>query len=198
MTNKFCFKCGKNARLKHGLCSNCFKEEIKLPKKIEVVLCSKCRLMKFENRWIDYNPEKLLSKFIKRKKAKITEKNNKLTVVISGKCYETRLHKNKIICTACIKKSSGYYEGVIQLRGFTDDDLKNIEDIVNEINKKSFYVLKNLKHGIDIKVGNKSIINSITKKIRKRIPCEQKSSSQIATRIDGRNVYRIFILLRKK
>ncbi len=212
---KFCFVCGKRTeKLYEGICEACSRKEeyVKLPKKIEITQCGKCGKMFFKNRLVDFNLEKILKNNLTLKdSAKIkgieaSHDGKKIAAAVllslpSGKeireARETGFHISKIICSSCSRKHSGYYEAVLQLRGFDDKDLESMADIFERIGKKTFYRLKEVKGGFDVKIGNKLAINSVAGDIKKRFPSEMRKSKKIVTKIDGRDVYRKFVLIRK-
>ncbi len=213
---KFCFVCGKRTEvLINGKCEDCFKksEYVDFPKRMDVVICSKCKKMLLKNKWVDINLEKIIECFIKirhhAKIKKIEARREAKSIVAdfflsdhSGneitETHEAVFHENRIICPSCSRKHSGYYEAVLQLRGFDDKDLESMADIFERIGKKTFYRIREVKGGFDAKIGGKLAINSAANDIRKRFPrSEKKESSKIVTKIDGRDVHRKFVLIRK-
>lgn len=213
-TRKFCFVCGKRTdKLTEGRCENCIQNVfVKLPEKIEIKACSKCNKMLLKNKWTDFNLERILESA-----AKVSGKLKKIELYLDKKkikatffliptfsdkekkeIHETDFHIIKIICPSCSRKYSGYYEAVLQLRGFSESDLAMMEDIFSMMEKKTFYNIKDIKGGFDIKIGKKAVVNTAAKSIRSRFPnLETKESMKIVTKIDGRDVHRKFILIRK-
>lgn len=212
---KFCFICGrKTDKLVDGRCETCAKESVfvQLPEKIEITRCGKCKRMLLRNRWVDFSPEK-----IAESAAKVSGKIRRMEAIEDGKTiratfniappfsdreviemHEAALHTNRVICPTCARKYSGYYEAVLQMRGFSEGDMESMGDIFDMIGRKSFYSIKEVKGGFDVKIGDKLIVDSAAKDIRKRFPkSETKGSSKIVTKIDGRDIYRKFILIRK-
>jgi nonsense-mediated mRNA decay protein 3 len=212
---KFCFVCGKGtANLAEGRCEDCLKGRALaiLPEKIEVTQCAKCGKALMKNKWIEYSPEKTAGSFakvsgkLKRVEAKTDGKKLKMTFIIEPPSsggetreeHEASFHINRIICPSCSRKHSGYYEAVLQLRGFGEGDMEKMNDIFEMIERKSFCLVKDVKGGVDIKIGNKLAVDSAAKIIRAKFPnSEMKKSSKIVTKIDGRDVHRKFILVRK-
>ncbi len=212
---KFCFVCGKETgNLAEGRCRDCLKGRVFaiMPKKIEITQCAKCGKALMKNKWVEYNPGKIAESFakvsgkLKGVEAKTDGKKLKTTFIVepsssSGETreeHEASFHINKIICPSCSRKHSGYYESVLQLRGFGEGDMEKMNDIFEMIERKSFYRIKEVKGGFDIKIGNKLAVDSAAKIIRAKFPkSEMKKSSKIVTKIDGRDVHRKFILVRK-
>ncbi len=198
MTRKFCFVCGRETeKLKEGRCDRCYGP-VNFPKTIEVTVCGRCGAMKLGNKWTEYDIKKFVSKKLKNKELEVREINKKLLISSAGRTAEASLHKNIMICATCSKKSSGYYEAVIQLRGFEENELEIIRRVIAGWDKKTFYRMERVKDGVNIKIGNKSMVNGIAKAIKAKLPCKEKKSSKLITRIDGRNVYRQFVLLRRQ
>lgn len=212
---KFCFECGKKTGdLEGGLCAECSGKGVlvKLPKRIDVVACAKCGKMLFRNKWAGFSLEKVVadaaetSVKIKKIGAKLEGKKLKINFVLETAAgnekteeHEIIFHANKIICPYCSRKHSGYYEAVLQLRGFGEGDLERMKSIFDNMEKKTFYRIKEARGGFDVKIGNKLVVNSAAKDIRARFPgSEMRKSSKIVTKMDGRDVHRKFVLVRKR
>ncbi len=212
---KFCFECGrKTDELSGGKCTECAKKTVfvELPKRMEITQCSKCKKALMKNRWTDSSLEKMLESFskvdgkAKKIEAELNGKKVKATFVLEPRssdrevreAHEAIFHINRIICPTCSRRHSGYYEGVLQLRGFAEDDLEAMRGIFCEIERKSFLRIKEVEGGFDVKVGNKLVIGSAAGAIRKKFHvAEMKKSSKIVTKIDGRDVHRKYVLIRK-
>lgn len=211
---KFCFECGKKTgELEGGLCWKCSGKGALagLPKRMEAVACAKCGKMLFRNKWMEFNLGRIVgdaaktSAKIKKIEARAEGKKLKANFVLETaagnektEAHETVFHANKIICPYCSRKHSGYYEAVLQLRGFGEGDLEKMKGILDNIERKSFYRIKEVRGGFDVKIGNKLLVNSAAKDVRARFPgSEMAKSSKIVTKMDGRDVHRKFVLVRK-
>lgn len=211
---KFCFICGKKTdKLADGRCEDCMKgcAFVDMPGRIEVIQCNKCKKMFFNNRWTDFNIEKVVESSYKARgkvekvKAEMEGRKVIATFILTPdstdkeveETHEADFHINKVICPMCSRKHSGYYEAVLQLRGFGENDLEKLKGVFDNLERKTFYRIKEVKGGFDVKVGNKLVVNTAAKDIRKKFPSEMKKSSSIVTKIDGRDVHRKFILIRK-
>lgn len=212
---KFCFVCGNlTDKLADGRCEDCLGKRafVELPEKIEITQCNKCKKVLAKNKWADFNIEKLAYGLGNARgkvigvDAKADRKKLTATFVLSpnpqGKTitetHEAVFHINKVICSSCSRKHSGYYEAVLQLRGFEESDLEKLKGVFGALERKTFYRIKEVKGGFDIKVGNKLVVNSAAKDIGKLFPSEIKKSFSVVTKIDGRDVHRKFVLIRKK
>jgi len=211
---KFCFECGKTTdKLADGRCEDCLGKRafVELPEKIEVTQCTKCKKVLARNKWIDFNIEKTVESLskVRGKVARVEAKEGlkKITATfflvphssndIIKETHEAVFHINKVICSSCSREHSGYYEAVLQLRGFDDNDLEKMGDIFAMLERKTFYRINEVPGGFDVKVGNKLAVGAAASDVRKKFRSDIKKSSKIVTKIDGRDVHRKFILIRK-
>lgn len=211
---KFCFVCGKTTdTLAEGACEDCIKKRafVGLPERIEITQCNKCKKILAKNKWADFSIEKTVEGLGKVRgnivKVEAKEGLKKITATFSltphssdnviKEIHDIGLHIVKVICPSCSRKHSGYYEAVLQLRGFDANDLEKMGDVFGMLEKKTFYRVKEVKGGFDIKVGNKLAVGSAAGDIRKKFPSKMKKSAKIVTKIDGRDVHRKFVLIRK-
>jgi len=218
MKQKFCIKCGKKTdKLFDGLCEKCFlekKELIEVPKRIVVNICKNCGRVQTKRGWSKGKSiEDIVKKKIKTKneieKIKITKKKvNKdfvVEILATGKISgleKTERRKTivvirKKLCEMCGKISGGYYEAIIQLRSDEEEKIMNSAEIIKNIlkNKNGFLTkIVKRKNGIDLYITPKSLVDIIIKNIPKIK--EKKKSYSLATRKDGRDLYRTTALVR--
>jgi len=163
-TRRFCYICGTVTReLREGLCKSCFsseKQELKIPKKMEVLVCRECSQY-FIGQWKNAkapnarSPEALAKQALKRHLGKGTgslktvirvlgqrPKGKGLTaeleVTASSDAHDTgggsKLHASldvkEVLCPICSKKAGGYYEATIQLRS---DSIKKIAEEARKV-----------------------------------------------------------------
>ncbi|MCD6477812.1 MAG: 60S ribosomal export protein NMD3 [Candidatus Aenigmarchaeota archaeon] len=214
-----CPKCGrKTNKLYDGLCKDCFLEEknlFSIPKRIEVKVCKSCGRVKLGGRWKRVkSPDEIIKKHIKSKgeienikidKKQINDNSFLVNVLVRGKIYglektekrKTILVKKKVLCDLCGKVKGGYYEAIIQLRSNNENKIKQAYEIIGKLikNRDGFITkTERTKNGIDIYITPKNLINTIVKNVP-NVKKKEKSYS-LATRKDGRNLYRTTILLR--
>jgi len=205
---KFCFVCGKKTEeLIEGYCEECYSKETKLieiPKKFEIIVCSKCDLMKFRNRWIEGIPEDIIRKKVKvlgdDVKIKI-KRNDTYQIIAKGypenskklkkEVYDLNVHLNKIVCSICAKRLSGYYEAIIQLRDidlfdYVDEEIRKMND------KSAFYRVEEVRGGLNIYIGSKGAANKVASLLRKK-GYKIKKTFKLVTKKLGKNVYRTII-----
>lgn len=208
---KFCFICGKKTKnLTEGYCEECYKNEFKLlkvPEKFSFTICPRCNYVKHRNNWKDVEIEELIKQEIKPlgKIVEIkVEKNDKIHISVKGflkdyknlkkEVYIIPLKLKKILCPQCIKKSTGYYEAILQLRGNVTDNI--IDFIDNQaVIQNEFYRLERVKNGLDFYIVNKSFANRTAELIKKRFKATIKKSFKVVTRKEGKNIYRNIILV---
>lgn len=209
---KFCFLCGKRTeKLIKGYCEECYKQKfqlIKIPEEISITTCSKCNRIKEKNKWRDIEIDEVLRGKIKvlGKNVKIKiEKNDNAKIYAKGllegskslkeEVHEVKIKTKKETCSECSRKIGRYYEAIVQIRGnLTNDDVDSIDDIT--LMKKGFYRLEEVKGGYDFFVSSKSLATRITEMLRKRYKTEIKKSYQLATKKEGKDIYRYIVLVR--
>lgn len=141
----FCPECGSTDNEMVGdVCIDCFLKEfqmIKIPKRIEVQICSHCNSKFQEGKWIDeFIPEEEIIYRALEKNIKIADEvSNEIInleidqikgtlsncfVEVTGEVHGTQIDEThecevkiqKTVCPTCSKIQSGYYETVIQFR----------------------------------------------------------------------------------
>ena len=212
-TRKFCFVCGKaTEKLIEGYCEECRGEKeplIVMPKKFELIVCSKCGRVKHNNRWQDTSVEEVLNK-----KTKTNGRITKFDVVQEGKFYYAHVkgypkgssklreekeripvHINKIVCPKCNMRWGGYYEAIVQIRGDYDSKvIKMVEEIVARSDgkdEKAFISkVEKVRGGVDYYLGSKKIASRIADELKKEFGAEIKKSYELVTQKEGKDVYR--------
>jgi len=207
---KFCFVCGKKTEnLIEGYCEECYKKEFKLLETPEAsfTICPRCNSIKYRNDWQDIEIEELIKQKIKPLgdivEMKI-EKNDKIHISVKGflkgskklkkEVYTIPLKLNKVLCPQCIKKSTGYYEAILQLRGNITDDIIDFIDR-QAMKQNEFYRLERVKNGLDFYIVNKSFANRTAGLVKKRFKATIKKSFKVVTKKEGKNIYRNIILV---
>jgi len=214
---KFCFLCGKEVeKLIKGYCEECYNKKfhlIEIPKKISYVMCNKCNLVRYKNKWRDLRIEDLIKQKIKifGNNMKIRIKTNDIFHVVAKgflegseklkeEIHDINVIINKTICPLCSKKYGGYYEAILQLRGNFSVFITNFIDdqmiLMSKKEKKAFYKIKKVKNGVDFYIGSKSAANRLAESLKKEFNAEIKRSFKIATRKGGKNIYRNIISVR--
>ena len=208
---KFCFLCGKKTNdLIKGYCEDCYNKEFDLvivPKEIKVTLCSKCERIRYRNQWMEAEFGDLLKdkiKIIGKNVGIKIKKNDVLHVTVKGYLkgskklkkeeHEIKLKIIKKTCFDCSRKSGGYYEAIVQLRGKTDEAMDFINDCIIRENQ-SFRLEKN-KNGLDIYLADKNFADRVTHEVKKKFKARIQKNYKLVTRKKGKDIYRSTILVR--
>jgi nonsense-mediated mRNA decay protein 3 len=217
---RFCFVCGKRTdELSAGRCADCYNRAfdlVRVPERLELLMCSKCALVKIANRWLVFDPERYLhrkmriSGSIERLRIEKTNKAYKIFAkgVLQGglkpkkEVHTVTVHMSKITCPVCTRFLSGYYEAILQLRGALRAEILDFIGAqmatIKSTDRKAFYTARQLKEGIDLYVSSKSAASKIAVMLRKRFAAQLKKSYKLVTRKAGKNVYRTIIAVRFK
>jgi NMD protein affecting ribosome stability and mRNA decay len=120
----------------------------------------------------------------------ITYKVNEDFVVFNNTFDVKRIHQ---ICQECYRKSSGYYEALIQLRGDKEKVNLMFQKLSKFITNKGAFISKveELERGFDIYVSDKLI----TKSFFPTYKLKPKSSYTLYGIKNGRKIYRNTYLL---
>jgi nonsense-mediated mRNA decay protein 3 len=189
---RFCYKCGKQTeRLIDGLCEECIEQEmIKKVVSIEYWICPRCGRIREGKVWKIKSLEDVLKK---RLKATRIDMEKGLAETVSGK-IRFSLEIRKVTCIHCSRIAGGYYESVLQLRGFSNDEITKITQMI----KEEFFT-KTSKHGHDFYFLKKSSAEKVARRIKKTFKnVEIKKSYKLVTKKDGVDVYRNYVSVRKK
>ncbi|KJE49140.1 MULTISPECIES: 60S ribosomal export protein NMD3 [Acidiplasma] len=148
-----CIICGKNEAYKHGMCSSCLADQIRLQSsKMEITVCPKCGALKINKKWYYNDTENVLKRqalgHINIDNGNVESINNlelsddriiinidvnSKTLGMVNKTAEIDLKILKESCPVCNKVTGSYYEGIIQLRTFStefDSRLNDAKDLI--------------------------------------------------------------------
>ncbi|MEM0438029.1 MAG: NMD3-related protein [Candidatus Micrarchaeia archaeon] len=107
--------------------------------------------------------------------------------------FTVRLKRKESLCDACSQKFSGYYEGIIQLRGRYARDPQFVDSLLRKLERATFVQkVVELKEGIDIYYGDRAITRSILSAMK----LKPKVSNKLYGVKDGQRVYRTTFLIR--
>ena len=211
-----CIKCGSEA--KEVFCDDCFMQQHELfgIDNFSIILCSICGAY-YDSRW---NEKKDFADIIKstvsdkiNTKHKITNKiisfktvGNKVyvTVECTGKikpCKKPKKETKKIIiilkkrqCDICEKRSAGYYEAALQIRGIDVEKLlKKALRLADETNAAVTGIAKD-KSGYDMRFMHKKEAGKIIAAMRKGHSIE--SSFKLVGEKKGKKLYRDFYVVK--
>ena len=177
-----------------AVCTIIFKKhKISEPLMIKISRCS-CGKIKVKNTWKKQTLETALSGQkidINSTKQTIFHKNNREIIKIKT-----------TLCPTCARASSGYFEGILQLRNKDNKSFDEITDYIDTMIKckDDVFISKvtELKNGIDIYLSSNRFLKHISKDIQSRFGGELKTSRKLYSRDHqtGKELYRGTILIR--
>lgn len=214
MKPKFCPACGKETNaLFDKLCESCFREKNKFAEispQIKIKICKNCG--KTEKYNIDKLDEMGIIKIIKNnmkingklENIGIRKEGGKIIIKVFGflknkvfveETLETKIIIKEILCETCGKVKGGYYEAVIQLRGDKDKIENTLEVLENMIRKRGVMTkIEEKKEGVNVYFTPKKILGYLIKNLPETK--EIKRSYTLATKKDGKDLYRNTVLVR--
>jgi nonsense-mediated mRNA decay protein 3 len=231
---EFCVECGKECELYEHLCEECFRKKkkfVRLPEIIDASICAYCNAASIGARWtpsesIDTSVKKIINNTIsvdknadiisvgttlnykdKRTlvaKIEITLTASQLTV------REEYLRDVRIkfgACKQCSRAFRGYYEAIIQIRGYESNKLRDkdvheaiaiiIEYFNKSKNEKEFISKQEVvRGGVDFYISSTTAARAVAAILRDRFNTRVLETSSIAGRKNGMDIYRTTILIR--
>jgi NMD protein affecting ribosome stability and mRNA decay len=183
--SKVCPLCGaseKDLQFYGEFCTKCAAKNISdtMPLNIFAVKCKKCARIHTSSgfkEWSNETAEAVINRKIKplRFKVKSSDTNILHGVIESESNYGTLrfdadipMEYNDTVCTPCMRKSSGYYEAVIQLRGTpsrVSQMLGKIEEYFKDNDQFISRILK-VDNGIDIYLSSKRTASAFVSKTK--------------------------------
>lgn len=163
---------------------------------MEVKICKRCSQLNLEGKW-SYTP---ISTFLRQHQLNTPE--NRIKIEKAKRSLKLgNLNIKKTICDICQKMSSGYYEGILQLRGKNSSSysqvLKKIDD---DLSKRKEFISKTYeqKDGIDLYMSSNKYLTSLAKKLVARFGGTLKTSKSLFSvdRESSKELYRVTVLIR--
>ncbi|MFH1221477.1 MAG: NMD3-related protein [Candidatus Micrarchaeota archaeon] len=202
-----CPKCGRSnvaAQFIDAFCVDCYPFKVKLPDVIEIQLCKRCGRMRFKGDWQEYDSE-AIEHFVQSKcrgdydSVHYELERGILTFVIKRGDHVVEISKpysvktTISICPDCSRKSGGYFQAIIQLRG-NPDKIKKYEKLFTAHLSQSTFISKTeqKKEGVDLYVGNSKTVVSIMNELGLRT----EMSHKLAGELGGKRIYRTTFLVR--
>jgi nonsense-mediated mRNA decay protein 3 len=202
-----CPKCGASSRetdFSGPFCIKCRPVEIKCPKRLEFMRCSRCGRVRLKGNWVACPDEKLAQEALSKckgeyLKATYSFMNQEGTFFVGDKEHMFPVKKKfkvnvvKNICPDCVRKSGGYFEAVIQLRGKTGK-IRKYERLFKKMLAKKTFVTKEeeLKEGLDLYIGNSRAVVEMLAELGVRARISRKLAGEKA----GKRLYRTTFLVR--
>lgn len=200
---RICPKCGALSGSKKffgDFCEDCYLERIRLefPERIDIPICKMCGRVRV-SKWEELNKavlenivkKNVIGKYDSFHVSQLGGSHYEVVFLIhSGSDYfevkkKFSLNLNKSFCDDCSRKTSGYYEAIIQVRG--GNAQRWAEKITRELKRKTFVSkYKELSEGIDIYVGSRKEAAKALAALKRK----PTISDKLYGVKDGRRVYR--------
>jgi len=142
----------------------------------------------------------------------IQPKGRKIRVIVEGSLeggvqkheeYEVSVKEKKRMCDNCALAKGGYYEAVLQIRSEDERNVKRVLGILEEILRrprgKHWFIQKSVvvKGGVDVYLGGREMLPMISKRVKEEFAnAEQKRSNELFGQVQGKEVFRHFLLVR--
>ncbi|MDY6931681.1 MAG: NMD3-related protein [Halobacteriota archaeon] len=234
MVSLFCPVCGKDVEeLYDGLCKDCFIDGVRLiefPNVVHAVTCPTCDSVYRKGTWIEKDINELIFSLVEESIAihpeaesitlsvdpLIQERIINVYFIVRAKVKsldisedgEIEIRIKKESCDRCSRISSGYHEGIIQIRAdgryptqketnICADMAYELIDRLKEGDRLAFISkVLTLKEGIDIYVGSMASAKQIARSISDRFGVSTSESSKLVGNKDGRKLYRVTFSVR--
>jgi nonsense-mediated mRNA decay protein 3 len=204
-----CIKCGAKKGDKAFvdlLCIDCYVPKIEIPKSFQMAICPRCGAVLRGKRWDKANESLIRKDFAHKAKGRdangVQVDINKSTLTYFVETDKgpipmeapIRVEINKELCDFCRKKSGGYFEAIIQLRGNPKRVEKWRKILEAKLDEKTFVASEEeLKEGIDLKVGSSKAALSIINELGLR---DYKISRKLFGLKQGKRIYRTTFAIR--
>ncbi|MDD5022807.1 MAG: NMD3-related protein [Candidatus ainarchaeum sp.] len=202
-----CPKCGAKSSERQFVgpfCVKCYNFKFEIPKKVRIVECTRCKKIWVNEGWVPYN-KKAIEKYVASKFKGDFEKldyyldsgtavayyNVDGEIHMINREFQTKFEKT--ICPSCSRRSGGYYEAIIQLRGDRHRINSNSKKLITLLGSKTFVTkVEEKREGIDLFVGSSKAVFELLKEIS----YSYKISRKLFTQKEGRRLYRTTFAIR--
>ena len=235
----FCPECGRtDVELFEGVCKDCYLKDyqfLKIPENITVTVCKHCNAKLEGGKWqeeeipeeeiiyraLENNIEvdelaqdEEIELEIDQMRGTIAECYVEATATVLGElmseAHTPNVRINHTVCPDCSKKSSGYYEAVIQLRAdereLDSDEIANAEEIIGRVIEKQArkdklaYIpqIATPKEGKDYYIGSLKTARKVAGQLKEELGGTTKESPRLITedKNTGKGLYRTWISFR--
>jgi nonsense-mediated mRNA decay protein 3 len=205
-----CPKCGARSSQKEfvgAFCVDCVEFNLKLPKPsaLPVSKCKRCGMMFLKGEWQPYSEERICEAVEKKCRGEFESVSYDLgrgilTFRAKAGGKEVTIERpfpldiGISMCPDCSRRSGGYFEAIIQLRGGNPERLKQYSEALQKRLSKKTFISKvdELKEGIDLYIGSSK---AALGEFRDRgIKCT--ISTKLFGESEGKRIYRTTFLVR--
>lgn len=179
---KFCPTCNRSseeARFIGEFCEFCVTDKVKanLPINVKLRRCRVCGAIRDSKGFVPYSNEAMSDAIaqqfhrsdcsIRLKEFDEMRKKALLHIVCEtedGKIrfnYEIGVKFTKEMCPSCYRKSAGYYEAILQLRGRENDVARFLDSFTHFITKGDAFISRTdeMGNGIDMYISDKKLVS---------------------------------------
>lgn len=203
-----CAKCGAKSTHKQfieNFCVDCFPFNLAVPaRRIAVIRCRRCGKMKLAGKWLDYNVHAIEDYVASKCRGEFDKVMYDLesgmvifhvrrggSFVKVEKPYAVEFHDTT--CKLCNKKTGGYYQAIIQLRGNPKRIPKYEKILQRLISQKSFISRsEKKKEGTDLYVGDSKVAFQVLQMLKLHFGVSRK----LAGLERGKRIYRTTLVVR--
>lgn len=216
MNKRFCPKCGATDKpFVKGFCLDCFLEDhpnlLAIDKEIQVEVCKKCSKIKVKGKFVEDNEENLIS--LVESNLKVNEVSQPKTLIdiipldegkalakilVEGEIEGEKVYLRKEVsllfktglCDPCMRVTSQYHEGILQIRGDKKTPKKKFEEVLLEahallsVEEKKDPLARVVeihwqKTGVDVWIGSKHGTKIVAEKLAKGFGTKVVSSAKL-------------------
>jgi len=176
-----CPKCGKTsdkAKFIESFCVDCYPVNVRVPeKKFIIKHCKHCDKMFLRGEWLRFNPKKIEDHIASKckgdfERAEYNLEDGIITFTIKKGDSEITVEKpyeidfEIVTCKICSRKSGGYFEAIVQLRGKENRVEKYRKLFEHRLSKRTF-IGKETPHkqGIDLYIGSTKAVLELVQEL---------------------------------
>lgn len=231
MLTLICPSCGKDSKkidFVGTICKTCYYKSNSLMtfKAKDIFLCKGCGRMKFGSVWEPFSEDSFVEKFsssirtlgdceIKSCTPVFFKDKIRLDAEVKIK-GESKLSKVSInlfpkqqYCQDCSKKLGGFFQSIVQLRGFEETEamqntfMKLFKKASKEEEKGGNYLsylekVETVRNGMDFYLGSKTLALAFIRLIKEHFDVEMKYSTKLIGMVNNKKKVRNTFLVRKK
>ncbi len=208
--DKVCPACGAKSSEKKfvgDFCTQCYSSRIPLevPRVISVLQCTACGKIKDGKEWVHGNERNIEKQVLSKVRGKVSNARVELEPVprivflvdVGDSFLEVvrkfELRREGSVCTNCSRKTSGYFEAIVQLRGDFDTIGKTLGKLERKLEKSTTISrLEELREGVDLYVVSKKA----TGEALSELGLHFTTSNKLFGVRDGQRIYRTTFCVR--
>ncbi len=175
------------------------------------MLCPKCRRIKSSGKWVELDKQAVLALCLRKVKSRFPfelqnvefgvlknflDAKAKIVFTAEGVPVTQEITLSfplkKALCEDCSKKTSGYKEAIVQIRGEEKKVAKTLKTLERLIEGKTFWKVEEKKTGVDLTAGSKSAVLSAIYSMK----VKYELSHKLMGVKDGKKVFLTTALLR--